>query len=138
MAARLERRMDENEVIEVLRRNMHVQLRKAMCHQRPDTVDEQIRCCDEYERSCLEEEKQSHFKNRRPARISEEEVNYVSKQQYNIPSGQFEYAEQQKPQEFVEAINPKVSRFSLEICWNCKELGHVFTQCDQPQTALFC
>lgn len=133
MAVRLNRKMDENELVEVLRRNMLLQLRRATCFQVTETVDELIQCCDSFEKLYTDDEKQPTYTLRRAARVSEiEEVaSYEHGQQW-------QYNEEDNQHQTIEALNYRDNRNDLTVCWNCRDLGHVFTQCNQPQTTIFC
>lgn len=128
LAVRLTRRMPEDELIEVLRRNMNMRLRKALWQSRSDTVEELINDCEEYERLCEEEDRQHQLLQRRSMRVSELEepqpIHYHSNQNHQQDSD---------PEFPVEALDT-----THMICWNCKDIGHVFTQCRQPRQSIFC
>lgn len=68
LAVRLTRRMREQELVDMLRRNMKMSLRKALWRQRIYSVDSLWRDCDEYERLMEEEENGNRMINRRGAR----------------------------------------------------------------------
>lgn len=57
LAVRLLRPMPNDELIEILRRNMLMDLRKALWRQEIYTVDELVRACCEYEELCRDEER---------------------------------------------------------------------------------
>lgn len=137
IAVKLVRRMDEEELIEVLRRNMHMSLRKVLCYRTTHTLGDLLECCREYEKLCLEEERSSQYRQPREARI--QELNYHAEPHQNV-YGRYEgmHNERQEQQfegdEYIEAIVPD----KIRVCWNCKDLGHVFTECNQPRVGLFC
>lgn len=211
IAVRLTRRMQEDELVEVLRRNMLMYLRKALWRTSTDTVEDLLRECAEYEHLCEEE----RFARRKPT-VSEldaeaagsmrpsyeshrcmqppqpqqyaplsqllqgpHQQQYTAQQQYAQPSQfnqppqpyqtmtqyappqqphsqqyahQQQFAASQQPQqyateyvqptsegEFIEALQPPgMSRADQIICWNCRDIGHAFSQCRQPQTHRFC
>lgn len=62
LAVRLVRRMPEEELVEVLRRNMHMTLKKALWQVGARTVGELLRRCNEYERLCSEDQQRKQMK----------------------------------------------------------------------------
>lgn len=118
LASRLTIRMPQAELVEILQRNMHMNLRKALWRERVHYVDELIRICTDYERLCKEEEAQHR-------RYRVHEVAYETDNQING----FGRSEQ------VEGIRRAED---LTICFNCKEMGHRHPQCRVPQNHIFC
>lgn len=127
LATRLNRRMDEEELIELIRRNMQMTLRKAMWRERVYSVEELIYVCTEYEKLCKEEEWQS----RRNVRVHE--MSWPD--QTNEDSDQYDVELLTRD---VEAIRAPGRRSELAICWNCKDIGHMFTECVRPKNGIFC
>lgn len=125
MAIRLRRPMLEDELVEVIRRNMAVYLKKALWRDHFDTVEDMLRSCNEYERLCAEEKQQVLA--RRQMRVSE--VAYEYSQHHEYPP-----VEQDVQPHFVEAVK----RNEHLICWNCKDIGHSFMECNQQQRGVFC
>lgn len=123
LASRLARRMSEGELVEILQRNMQMALKKALWRERVQYVDELIRVCTEYEKLCREEEWQNK-------RYRVHELSYPESNAQNIST------ENQHNQ--IEAIRMAGTNNNLEICWNCKDIGHVFSQCKVPQSHIFC
>lgn len=132
LAVRLVWRMSENELIEVLRRNMTMSLRKALWRERVYTVDELLICCNEYERLCLEEDRVE--KRQRGMRVNE--VSYDAMYGYDVHATY--QGQGGDPVEQVEAIGGPGNRSDNIICWNCKDIGHSFAQCRVPQKTIFC
>lgn len=98
-----------------------------MWRERINTVDELARYCHEYESMCREEEQQ--FQGERIHRVNE--INYDYPPVLNCRNPDQEH--------IVESLNANVSnRTDHMICWNCKDIGHTFTQCNLPQQHLFC
>lgn len=134
LAIRLTRRMAEDELVETLRRNMLMPLKKVLWRTRIRTVDELIVACSEFEHLCEEEERQIRYAQRRQARINEIaeaplDDEWVSRRPQHEGFGGDVH---------VEAIQQGMSRADQTICWNCKDIGHVFTQCRVPQKHRFC
>lgn len=133
LAVRLNTRMEDIELIEVLRRNMTLQLRKALWRHPTRTVDSLISCCTEFEQMCSEEMFQNQIVQRRAMRVSElEEVQSMQ----NAQSQSRVATESLQGQ--VEAVQLGGSRGDMPICWNCKDIGHTFVQCTLPQQDIFC
>lgn len=137
LSVRLTRRMPEDELVELMRRNMQMHLRKAMWRQSIRSVDDLIGQCDEFEHLCEEEEKQNRVYQRRTMRVHEiEEGGHF--EHYNDRSPQ--YWDEQLPKQLVEAvqIQSMPTQENVAICWNCKDIGHTYTQCTLPQQKIFC
>lgn len=129
---RLIQRLSTKELVEVLHQNMVLSLRKAFFRERPDTVDEMLRLCSEYEKLCEEEAHQAGY--RRQKQVSE-----VFSDQFQLyePSMQHR-SEYDMVNNRIEALKVSEDRNNLMVCWNCKDLGHVFTQCPQQKRSIFC
>lgn len=137
LAVRLTRRMPEDELVEVLRRNMHMRLRKALWQNAIDSVDDLIMHCDEYERLCEEEDKLYQQQHRRMMRVSElEEVRRSTPIEQPPMSNPRQQSMERFQQRFVAALQP--NHINNIICWNCKDIGHAFTQCSLPRRHIFC
>lgn len=118
LASRLNHQMEAVELIEVLRRNMTMTLRKVMWRERFVSVNELLQCCLEYEQLCSEEEQSAQVK--RPWRVHEME--YTPQHEMN----------------HVDALHEHRQRGNTLVCFNCKAAGHTFHYCPQPQRNLFC
>lgn len=134
LSVRLTRRMPEEELVELMRRNMQMHLREALWRQPTDSVDELITQSEEYERLCAEEERQNRSLQRRTMRVNEiEEVQQAEQfDQFGQPHLDVQY-----PEQYVEALHAATGNNDNVICWNCKDLGHTFTQCHLPQQSIF-
>lgn len=69
----------------------------------------------------------------KPARISEVEFD----QQY-AARGQDEWTQGNGGDNYVAAVKVEPRRTDMMVCWNCKDIGHLFTQCQQPSRGIFC
>lgn len=120
MATRLVRRMTDRELVQILRRNMLMHLRKALWQNNIVSVHQLLQCCAQYENLCKEEEWQTQ--QRRPARINEVTVdnNNQSRPLLHQPT----------PTMAAQRNSP--------ICWNCNETGHTFVHCPQSRNGVFC
>lgn len=58
--------------------------------------------------------------------------------QTQLPNTSAGYVEAVEPGYMVEAVETQRSANDLVICWNCKDIGHTFAQCPQPQRSIFC
>lgn len=136
LAVRLMRRMPDDEIVETLRRNMTMTLRKALWRTHTASIDELMQACSEFEILCEEEERQMRTAMRRQMRVSEIEA----------MNAEEEWAQRHAPgdegtddgERHVEAMQMGMSRSDRVICWNCKDLGHVFSQCPVPLQGRFC
>lgn len=136
LAVRLTRRMSDGELMDVLRQNMNSKLRVALCYQRTISIDDLIQHCDQLEEIYEDEERQQRLLLRRPARVAAVDHTGYYDSHYNT-DGEFEERNQfQNSDQAIEEVNR--SRNELMVCWNCKELGHVFTQCESQQLSVFC
>lgn len=134
LAVKLTHRMRQEELVEVLKRNMSTTLRRALWRERVRSVDDLLRLCGQYERMCREDEKIAM--RRKQVHVNE----VVREEQYDrscnppIPSTYLE-----PPPARIEAMRtPTTNRNDLSLCWNCHDIGHVFSQCPHPQMAVFC
>lgn len=140
LSVRMARRMPVDELVEVLRRNMNIQLRKALWRQATDTVEDLLILCDEFKELCASEDQLIHRQlQRRSMRVAEiddtisVEANDQTSVDQNQSGGQY-----QVPNIQVEALHPGISKNDNVICWNCKDIGHTFTQCSLPKQSIFC
>lgn len=140
LAVRLSRQIEDEELIEILRRNMKIELRKALCYRTIHSIDDLIRYCDQFEELCEEEEREQRYISRRPAKVAE--VEYSGYQQLRQVEPNHQYIEEREQEQHlnqtVEEVHSVKPRNEYMICWNCKELGHLFTQCERQQLSVFC
>lgn len=135
LEVRLIRRMAEAELVEILRRNMSMSLRKALWKENTRTVDDLLQYCSEYELLCNEEEKQmGHRKSWRVNEVMHREQQGRHFAQSMQPTNSMD--DGCDPQ--VEAMKLAGNPGELAICWNCSDIGHVFSQCPHRQMAVFC
>lgn len=134
LAVRLNRQISEGELVEVLRRNMAMPLRKALWREQTETVETLLRYCNDYERLCREEEQMATH--RRQMRV--QEISYQNDpNDYQLRSDtpistMLNFGQ-------VEALASNINNTNdLSICWNCRDIGHVFAQCSKPQMSVFC
>lgn len=104
---------------------MVMPLRKALWRETINTVDELLHRCGEFERLCREEE-----------RLAPRRIMRVHEVHTECEQGQYGYAPMQPVESQVDMI--QVNRNDLDICWNCRDIGHVFSQCSKPQMSVFC
>lgn len=140
LAVKLSGRMSEDDIIEVLRRNMTLYLRKALWRHEVNTVDELICLCDELESMCEEEAVQNKLIQRRLMRVNELEVSNIGfeNNQFNkeslIPEVTSNIQSQIEALHVVDTQNKE----STPTCWNCKQVGHTFLHCPVDRQGVFC
>lgn len=136
LACRLIQRMQEFELVEILRRNMNITLRKALWRERINNVDELLHVCNAYENLCQEDDNQRRMNQRPSARVSEivyDNQNIVS--DINLNTHDHESLHHSMT---VEAVQPVANRNDLTVCWNCKDIGHSFIECKVSRQHIFC
>lgn len=149
IASRLNHRMPENELVEILRANMIPPLKSALLFQQTHTVAQLQECCKKCERLWQTESLSANRISRTtlPPRVNEitahmENVSigeYQVEPQifYNANDNQYGYVDQidalQKPDDKKIA-----NRMDLMICWNCDEMGHTFDLCTVATRNIFC
>lgn len=133
LAVRLVNQMQEIELVEVLRRNMAIQLRKALWQVRTTTVDALMNCCVEFEELCRDEKYQPYF--RKPVAVNELSADqpFCNNIHTDPTSRQL-----MPPPPNVEALRSEKESNNILVCWNCRDLGHAFMQCQLPQQRIFC
>lgn len=134
LSVRLVRRMRESELIEILRRNMRVELRRALCYHQSRTINQLLRQCSDFEK--LYPDGPFQFNNNAPRRPIPRVAEIDAEYHHHDFDDDYDRNEVQSEQA-VEAINTE-NNGTYMVCWNCKELGHIFTQCNKPQVSIFC
>lgn len=130
---RLNHKMLVTELVDVLRRNMSMTLRKALWQQPTRTVSELLRLAGDYERLCREDER--FPRQRRFTGINE----ITGEDQINYKHQATEYQPTEEYRGEIEAMRTTAATGAdLVICWNCQDIGHVFAQCPKQQMAVFC
>lgn len=130
LEVRLTHRMQENVMVEVLKRNMSMPLQKALWRDRITSVDDLLDICNDYERICEEENLQASRQRNRISELSQLQTDQsLYAQNTDFLSGE---------SHVVDALQSGMTRNDLTICWNCKEIGHPFTLCKSPRQHLFC
>lgn len=118
LSSRLACKIPEAELVEILQRNMQMTLRKALWRDRVRYVDELIRICTDYKRLCKEEDLQNW--------------------RYRIYKVSYEMNEPLDESGSHQKVKGLRMTDDLAICFNCKEMGHRFSQCKVPQNHIFC
>lgn len=134
LAARLRRRMEEDELIENLRQNMNYRLQTALMLHQNLTLPELEEHCLSFER--LWNAQADSMKRPVATRAHVHELMEADnfKQQPN----------QDNILDAVDAlrIRPPITNDDNKgeyiVCWNCKDLGHTFLDCMTPTNRVFC
>lgn len=134
LAVRLTRRMPEDELVEIMRRNMLMSLRKAMWRTPARSVDDLMQACGEFEVLCQEEDRLMRTAQRRQFRVNEigygdSEAEWLDGTEAGTGYG---------GEQYVDAVQHAGGRADHMICWNCKDIGHLFSQCKIPLQSRFC
>lgn len=137
LEARLTRRMSEDELVEVLRRNMLTSLRRAMWRERVANVQDLIDGCVEYERLGLEEDRPPAPT--RQMRVHEIDDTLAGARSLHTQAFNGRARHVSTQVEDVNRVQPReVSRRGQLTCWNCRKVGHAFSECNQQYRARFC
>lgn len=152
LAARLNQRMPENELIEILRANMAPQLKNALLFHPTHTVATLQEYCKRYERLWQVE---SASVNRQPKPSFAPRVHEISASVEPVPYGvqhvdpnvyydfsqyPYPYAYEEQVEAFQKFEDKKkvANRADLMICWNCDEMGHIWEDCTVATRNVFC
>lgn len=121
LETRLIRRMEEGELVEVIRRNMSMSLRKSTWRERLQTVGALLQCCTDYERLLIEEERQSAYQ-RRYMKVHEVE--------WNAHPNNVQLQDVPQQSQYIEAMcSGPIRGQSYPICFNCRDIGHTCVVC---------
>lgn len=152
LAARLNQRMPDNELVEILRANMAPQLKSALLFHPTQTVATLQEYCKRYERlwqveavSANRQPKPSFtprvheiFVPVEPIPYGVQQVDpnvYYDASQYPYP---YAYADQVEAIQKHDDQKKAANRSDLMICWNCDEMGHTFDVCTVATRNVFC
>lgn len=151
IAARLNQRMPENELVEILRANMIPQLKNALLFQPTPTVAHLQECCKRCERLWQTE---SQSTNRQSRTTTSPRVNEITTPMADFPVGEHQippqlYYDDAHQYQYVgvdqidalrktEERKNFANRSDLMICWNCDEMGHTFDLCTVATRNVFC
>lgn len=130
LSVRLTYPMQQGELVELLRRNMSLELQKALWRANFVDAGGLRRECAEYERRFKGSDEQQHHR--------VHELSYAEHiEAATVQRGDFIDERDHGPP--IEALQPTGPvRNDLTICWNCKDIGHAHAQCPVVQTRLFC
>ena len=114
LLVRLQRPVSVEETVDILRRNMSQRLKEALLMHNTRTVDELHSVCRRFEKLWSQQ----------PLPRLERRINELELADNNA-------------NEMVEvcAVNPAAD---YVICWNCRDIGHVFQDCTSAERKVFC
>lgn len=130
---RMSNPMPEQEVIEVLRRNMAPYLQRMTFRHNSRTVDDLIDLCRDAENLVYRLPSSAHFPSSRSIVGEISDAQGVSPFANALPSEPVAPMMVPVHVEVVEALDP-----SLRICFNCKDVGHGYVDCPIPVRGIFC
>lgn len=135
MSVRLAYPMSQGELVEMLRRNMNMTLRKALWRINTASVDVLRAECAEYERQfkAADDHRMQLIRN---AKVHE--IQHVEERYSQVPVQQETWDEFESCVHVDAVQQGPPNRHDLVICWNCKDIGHAHAQCPVVQTRLFC
>lgn len=111
LAVRLVRRLTDEDLVDVLRRNMQLPLRKALFQTPTRTVDDLLRHCNEYERICRDERTPESQKVMRVSEIIEDRSEEQYEKQHQ-PQFDYRWQQQQYDQSHQPAYAPPMPYFA--------------------------
>lgn len=132
LAARLARPMMGGELVDILRHNMSRRLQSALLLCRTDSADELTRYCTQFED--LWYRPADTMLNNRPTRnfdVHELEEELGESGSVRIVQPSLEPLQADLPRGNSSAGN-------YLICWNCKDIGHGFQECESATRNIFC
>lgn len=128
--SRLHHPFGEIEVINILKENLHSAYKNAIVGKNLATVDQLKHVCEEFE----------HLWN----------TGFDMRQMHNTPKRTFynqqinecrgvenDYEIEEEGEE-VEAIQSSPGKETYAVCWNCKDIGHIFKDCSKDLEHVFC
>jgi len=130
----------EKWMIKTVKRNLCEPLKQYVFPIRAYTLEHLRDECREAERAFAEEVGRARQTPRAvPPRRLEFRGQRVDEVQYSsIPDQNFRtVVEHENEGGLVEAIQSASQRKAV-VCWNCKQAGHVYKQCETPQKSYFC
>lgn len=127
LTVRLRRIVDEEETVEILKRNMNFRLRESLLFHEVNTVECLHSLCRKLEK-IWSEQSSRRIEFRRVNEI-EQKLDQVELEPDLCKHG---YPNQVVQKE-VHAIQTQYI-----ICWNCKDMGHTFQDCKSNQRNVFC
>lgn len=150
LAARLNRGMEDGELMEILRQNMSSKLQTCLLMYPTPTVDALKGACRKYER--LWASQTDSFKgrniNRRMAELGfdetplqVDEINSCSvvRSSLGVHAAGGEQTVDENGFEVSAITQAKApNRAEYAICWNCADIGHTFADCTSTDRKVFC
>lgn len=139
--SKLKHPISDFEKLSMLKRNVNPELRKALFYRHTRTITELLNVCRDYEKlsTQLGEDRQN---------VNRRYVNEIDSSQPGSSNDQFsrDYSEIHYPStgntlecQQIEQIDAGKSS-TYVICWNCRDLGHLFKDCPKPipTGSIFC
>lgn len=134
LAARLRRRMEEDELIENLRQNMSHRLQTALMMHQDLTLPELEEHCIRFER--LWNSQADYMK--RPVAMRPRVNELLEADNFRVQAKQDDMMDAIEALQIRPAIAAIGNRNDYIICWNCKDLGHNFKDCLTKIDHVFC
>lgn len=145
LAARLNRQMDDEELMEILRQNMSSKLQTCLLMFPTYNVEALKGACLKYERlwASQNESLKNHNVNRRMAELGFAEVSpQVEEVRGSVlgrpNAGVHEVVEGNNFEIAAMAPAKTGNRTEYSICWNCDDIGHTFADCSSQDRKIFC
>lgn len=136
LRARLRTPLPEYEMIRIIKRNLRTNIAQIVYPMNLYTVEQLRDVCREVERNFLRRENVTNLPQARPTQSRHPYVHEISQS-----------PEKEEGPEIIEELQHRKSKYISNstrtgsnklVCWNCKEVGHPFMECESRQRNLFC
>lgn len=124
----------KNEKLSMLKRNVKPQLRNALFYRSTRTMTEFVNVCRDFEKLSTQlGEDRPIFNCRTVNEI--ENVRMAGTGDYNWVDGENDYFLKSEESQDQQIAQIDADRSTFAICWNCKNIGHLFKDCRKPIAA---
>lgn len=141
LSARMVRRMEDNELMEILRQNMSPKLQTCLLMYPTQNVESLKGACRKFERlwATQSDSIKDHRITSRMAELGFDDAPQVEEVRGSVRS---HFGEEATSNGFnVDAVvrpRPLPNRNEYMVCWNCDDIGHSFGDCTSPDRKVFC
>lgn len=136
LRAKLRTPLPEYEMLRIIKRNLRTNIAQIVYPMNIYTVEQLRDVCKEVERNFLRRDNFTNIPQARTNQVRRPYVNEISqspeKEEYTGTVEEIQYRKGKYMANPTRIGNHKL------VCWNCKEPGHPFMECESKQRNLFC